>query len=239
MENLNKFFKIIKYSPKNETLFVEALTHRSYANDNRDKEVKNNERIEYLGDAVLELVVTEFLFTKFPNYPEGDLTSFRSALVRTESLAEEALRLKFGEFIQMSSGEEATGGRTRPYILANATEAIIGAIYLDSGYKSAKEFILREICHKADVIVEKRLDVDAKSKFQEIAQDEFKITPTYELLDSKGPDHKKIFTMAAMISSFKIAEGEGESKQIAEQNAAQAALNDWKGIKLRLKDAFI
>lgn len=236
-KEITGFFKIINLEEASIELFSEALTHRSYPNDHRDEEINNNERLEFLGDAVLELIVTEFLFKKYPEFPEGDLTSFRSALVRTESLADEALRLDFGEFIRMSSGEEQTGGRTRPYILANTVEAIIGAIYLDKGFEEAKNFILREICHKIEEIVEKRLDIDPKSRFQEIVQDEFKITPSYELIKDWGPDHNKMFRMGAHIGEQLVAEGEGDSKQAAQQSAAAEAIKNWDKLKKQIESA--
>lgn len=227
-KDTNELEKKIGHKFNDRELFKESLIHRSYRNDvlKRDK-IVNNERLEFLGDAVLELVVTQYLFESYPKYPEGDLTSFRAALVRTESLAEEALRLGIGEFIYMSNGEEATGGRERPYILANTVEAIIGAIYLDSDYDAAKQFIINEICYKITDIVENRTDIDAKSKLQEKAQEELKITPKYKMISSKGPDHNKTFTMGLVLGEHVIAKAEGDSKQKAEQNAAAKALEDW------------
>lgn len=227
---LSNFLAKIGINFKNMDLVEEALTHRSYVNENRDKVGNHNERMEYLGDAVLELVVTEFLFRTYETYPEGDLTSFRAALVKTESLAEEAERLGVGEFILMSKGEEATGGRTRPYILANTVEAIIGAIYLDQGYNASEEFILKNICYKIDNIVKSRLDIDSKSKLQEIAQEVVKITPSYEFIKSQGPDHDKIFEMAVMLGEKTFGRGQGKSKQEAEQKAAQDALDNWDSL---------
>jgi ribonuclease-3 len=225
--NLQDLKDTINVQFNNDEFLKEALIHRSYqAND----DLGNNERLEFLGDAVLELAVTEFLFETYPKRSEGDLTSFRAALVRTESLAEEALRLGFGEFIYMSNGEESTGGRTRPYILANTVEAIIGAIYRDQGYEPAKNFIIKEICHKIDDIVENRLDIDAKSKLQEISQEQLKITPNYEMIDSEGPDHQKVFTMGVLLDGSKLTEAKGDSKQSAEQNAAQKALENWDNL---------
>ena len=204
-----------------------ALTHRSKLNETNE-EIKHNERLEFLGDAVLELSITKLLFTDYPNKPEGLLTSFRAALVRTESLAEEALRLGLGQFIIMSKGEENTGGRKRPYILANTMEAVIGAIYLDGGFEKAHSFIEKNIFHKASAIVDNRLDVDAKSKFQEIAQEYTKITPSYDTIEEKGPDHSKVFVMAVMLDSKEFGRGEGKNKQEAEQNAATYALENWE-----------
>jgi ribonuclease-3 len=223
---LSNFFVQLKINPKNESLYHTALVHRSFVNET-DGKIENNERLEFLGDAVLELATTEYLFETFPDRSEGTLTSFRSALVRTESLAQEATRLGIGKYIYMSKGEEASGGRNRPYILANTLEAIIGAIYLDLGYKSCKKFITENICYKVKEIAEKRLDIDAKSRLQEISQDVTKLTPSYELVNAKGPDHNKTFEMAVKIGKFIFTTGVGKSKQEAEQNAAQKAIENW------------
>ena len=214
----------------NDTLLLEALTHRSYLNEMKDPEIKHNERIEFIGDAVLELVVTEFLFKKYPNLPEGVLTSYRAALVKTESLAEEARRLGLGEYILMSRGEEHTGGRDRTYILANTMEAIIGAIYLSTGYEDSKDFIEKNISYKIDKIAENRSDIDSKSKLQEISQELTKITPNYELINASGPDHDKIFEIKVFIGDFEFGVGTGKSKQEAQQDAARVALEDWNNL---------
>jgi len=216
--------KLIGFSFINKELLIEALTHKSYLNENRSISSKNNERLEFLGDAVLELSVTRYLFVIYPEFMEGDLTSFRAALVKTESLAEEAFRLRLGDFIFMSKGEESTGGRTRQYILANTVEAIIGAIYLDQGYELADKFILEHICYKAEKIISERSDIDSKSKLQEIVQEKLRITPTYELISAIGPDHNKIFEMGVYTGDNLITTGKGKSKQEAEQDAAKKAL---------------
>lgn len=205
----------------------EALTHRSYVNENKAQGLQHNERLEFLGDAVLELATTEYLFTKYADYKEGALTSFRAALVKTESLAEEAIRLGIGEYILMSKGEEATGGRSRIYILANTMEAIIGAIYLDSGYATAEAFITKNISYKSDAIVNERLDIDAKSKLQELAQEITRITPSYVFVGSEGPDHNKTFEMAVYIGDHEFGRGKGKSKQEAEQQAASLGIENW------------
>jgi len=215
---------------KNSKLLEEALTHRSFINESKEKNIVNNERLEFLGDAVIELVVTEYLFNTYPTYNEGELTSFRSALVRTESLADEAVRLEIGAFIHMSNGEDNTGGRNRPYILANTFEALIGAIYLDQGYAEVKNFIVTNLCYKVENIIKNRLDIDPKSRLQQIAQEKFKITPTYKLITETGPDHNKEFIMAAMLESYEMGKGTGDSKQSAEQAAANATLDRWDEI---------
>ena len=186
--------------------------------------------MECLGDAILELVVSDFLFKNFPDYKEGDLTSFRAALVKTESLAYEAKRLALYEFLYLSKGEESSGGRTRPYILANTFEALIGAIYMDNpknGLSLCSEFILRELCYKIERIIAGREDIDAKTKLQELAQEKLRITPVYKLISATGPDHNKTFEMSAIGENFEFGQGEGKSKQEAEQQAAVDALNNW------------
>ncbi|MFW5702655.1 MAG: ribonuclease III [Candidatus Dojkabacteria bacterium] len=215
--------KTLKYEFKDKELIRRALTHRSALNERSLELEKHNERLEFLGDAVLELIITEYLFEHYPERPEGELTSFRAAVVRTESLAETASKLGFGVHLIMSRGEEATGGRERPYILANAFEAVLGAMYLDGGYDACKQFVERELAPKLPDIVEKRLDIDPKSKLQELAQEKYKITPTYEVMKEYGPDHDKIFTMQAKLGEKVLAQGEGKSKQEAEQAAAAKA----------------
>ena len=206
-------------------LLESAFTHRSYLNENRAHGREHNERLEFLGDAVLELVVTEFLYAKYPDKPEGDLTAYRAALVNTISISDCAVKLGMNEFLLLSRGESKDIGRARQIILANAFEALIGAIYLDQGYQPARDFISKQLFAKTDEVVEKKLWQDAKSKFQEVAQELLGITPSYKLVDQSGPDHDKKFIIGAYIGPAKIASGEGKSKQEAEQDAAQKALN--------------
>lgn len=201
----------------------EALTHRSYLNENRGVKINHNERLEFLGDAVLELVVTEYLYKNFPN-PEGDLTNWRASLVNGERLAAVAKRLGIEDFILMSKGERKDTGKARLYILANAMEAIIGAIYLDQGYSVAEKFIGEKIIVHLEEILKSKSYLDAKSYFQEKAQEVFQITPHYELIREWGPDHDKKFLVALMLGEEKIAEGEGMSKQEAQRQAAQNGL---------------
>ena len=201
-----------------------AFTHRSYLNENRAPGREHNERLEFLGDAVLELAVTEFLFSKYPTKPEGDLTAYRAALVNTISISECASVLGMNEYLLLSRGEARDTGRARQIILANVFEALIGAIYLDQGYQAARDFIAKQLFSKADEIVEKKLWQDAKSKFQEVAQEIMGATPNYKLVDQSGPDHALHFTIGAYIGDERIATGEGQSKQEAEQDAAQKAL---------------
>ena len=227
-QQVNEFINKLELSFNSPELLKEALTHRSYVNENPNTPNGHNERLEFLGDAVLELATTQMLFNDYPNFPEGDLTSFRAALVRTESLAEEALKLELGKYLFMSNGEEATGGRDRQYILANSMEALIGSIYLDQGFDSALLFIKEKIYYKVQNIVDNRLDIDAKSKLQELSQEQLKITPTYTLISDEGPDHNKTFTMGVLIGETIFGKGNGESKQNAEQVAASDALENWQ-----------
>lgn len=227
-KDLTKLEKNLGIKFKNPELLIMALTHRSFLNEHHDTHLHNNERLEFLGDAVLELITTEYLFKTYPDRSEGELTSFRSALVKTSSLSETSLSLGIGEFIQMSKGEEVTGGRNRPYILANTFESILGAIYLDQGYQASTNFVTTKLLPKISKIIEDRLDIDPKSKLQEISQEVLNFTPIYELLSSSGPDHNKDFLMAVKISNRVFGEGRGKSKQDAEQNAAQEALNNWQ-----------
>jgi ribonuclease-3 len=205
------------------SLLERALTHRSYLNENRDIE-KNNERLEFLGDAVLELIISKHLYEKYPNHPEGDLTSFRSAVVRTESLAEASRELNYGKYLRLAKGEEETGGRDKDYILANTFEAVLGAIFIDQGLQPCKDLIYRILIPKIDNIVKNRLDIDSKTKIQEMAQAKFKLTPTYEVVEENGPDHDKEFIVAVKIGDKIIGRGKGSSKQKAEEASASEGL---------------
>lgn len=208
----------------NLNLLIEALTHRSYLNEHREYAGSHNERLEFLGDAVLELATTDFLFKKFPAKTEGELTSYRAALVNTVSLAESAQQLGINEFLLLSRGEQKDTGRARDVILADAFEAIIGAVYLDSGFTAAETFIAKNLYNKIDGVIAKRSYQDAKSRFQEIAQEKRGTTPNYETLSEIGPDHNKRFIVGVFIGDVEIARGEGQSKQEAEQSAAEAGL---------------
>lgn len=224
MPNFSEFEKRIGYEFRKRELLEMAFTHRSYLNENRELKREHNERLEFLGDAVLELAVTEFLYAKYPDNPEGDLTAYRAALVNTQSISDAATKLGMNDYLLLSRGEAKDTGRARQIILANAFEALIGAIYLDTGYAPAQKFIDAQLFHKTDDVVAKRLWQDAKSRLQEIAQGSVGITPTYELLSQSGPDHDRSFVVAARIGGERIAEGVGPSKQEAEQDAAQKAL---------------
>jgi ribonuclease-3 len=224
-QNLEKLERIIGVVFIDKTHLLTAVTHRSYLNEHKEATQSHNERYEFLGDAVLELAVTDFLFHKYPEKPEGELTAVRAALVNTLSLADAASNLNINEFLLLSRGEEKDTGRARQYILANTFESIIGAIYLDQGYQPACDFVARQLFGKTDTIVAKRLWQDAKSRFQELAQEHSSITPSYETLNQVGPDHDRVFTVGVYLGNEKIAEGTGRSKQEAEQSAAEAGVN--------------
>lgn len=216
--------KVLKTKLEDETLFKTAFTHRSYLNEHPKCETPSNERLEFLGDAVLQLLSSEYLYEEYPNSPEGELTNFRSAIVCTQSIGEEAKRLKYGNLLLMSNGEESTGGRGREYILANTFESVLGALYLEKGIEVCKEFVTRELLYKVEDIVNNESYKDAKSKFQELAQEKHGVTPEYTVVDSWGPDHEKIFKVAVHLGDKEWGAGEGGSKQKAEQEAAQNAL---------------
>jgi ribonuclease-3 len=221
---LDSFEKKTGYAFKDKGLLEQAFTHRSYLNENREVRREHNERLEFLGDAVLELVVTEYLYAKYPEKPEGELTAVRAALVNTISISDAANRLGMNDYLLLSRGEAKDTGRARQIILANAFEALIGALYLDQGYERAKEFIADQLFHKTDEVVQKKLWQDPKSRLQELSQEKLRVTPTYELTAQSGPDHDRTFVIAAYLGREKVAQGEGRSKQEAEQDAAQKAL---------------
>lgn len=217
------FAQSIGFEFNDITLLERAFTHRSFVNENRTGGLKHNERLEFLGDAVLELVVTEYLFAKYPNKPEGELTAVRSALVNTISISEAATELGMNDYLRLSRGEAKDEGRARQYILANTFEAVIGAIFLDQGYSNARVFIGKALFAKTDEIVNEKLWQDPKSGFQEAAQEQVGITPTYKTLSAIGPDHDKEFTVGVFLGEEKVAEGGGKSKQEAQQEAAKHA----------------
>lgn len=223
-----KLEKSIGYKFKKEKLLNEALTHRSYLNENPGWRFSHNERLEFLGDAVLELVATEILFSKYPNYDEGKLTSFRAALVNYQMLADVSKNISLENFLLLSKGESKDVGRARDVILANALESLIGAIYLDGGYDKAKAFIEKFVIVKLESVVEQGLYKDAKSEFQEKTQAKLKFTPVYKVLSEEGPDHKKIFTVGVYLADKLAAVGQGMSKQDAEVDAAKRALQEIK-----------
>jgi len=222
--DFSKFEKNIGITFKDKNLLKQAFTHRSYLNEHKDSELTHNERLEFLGDAVLELIVTEHLYGKYPDNNEGELTAYRSALVNAVTMSEAAGNIGMNDFLLLSKGEAKDTGRARQIILANTIEALIGAIFLDQGYDMAKYFISKYIFNLIEKIVEEKTWLDAKSKFQEQAQENESTTPLYKTLKEEGPDHDKQFTVGVFLGKEKVAEGKGKSKQEAEQVAADNAL---------------
>lgn len=230
MIDFAKFEKKIGVKFKNKDLLKQAFTHRSYINENPSLAIDHNERLEFLGDAVLEMAITEYLFRKFPQKTEGEMTALRAALVNANMLFSVARELSMGDFMLLSKGEakslpagQATA-KAGQYILANAIEALIGAVYLDRGYECAFKFLDQNVFGKLDYVIKNKLWIDAKSLFQEKAQEHDGITPMYKVLKESGPDHEKIFLVGIFLKGELIAEGEGASKQEAEQQAARNAL---------------
>ena len=211
----------IKFNDIN--LLQRALTHRSFLNENRSVD-KSNERLEFLGDAVLELIVSDYLYREYSERPEGDLTSFRSAIVRTESLAQASRELGYGKYLRMAKVEEESGGRDKDYILANTFEAVLGAIYIDQGYQPCKKLVTQILISKIEDIVKNRTDIDSKTRIQELAQAKYNLTPNYVVLKEHGPDHNKKFVVGVKIGKKIIGKGKGSSKQRAEEAAAKKGL---------------
>jgi len=223
-KNFSELQKKLEIKFKDENLLKQAFIHRSYLNENPAFGLGNNERLEFLGDAVLELVVTEYLFKNYPDLAEGEMTNLRAALVNTQMLSKISEKLVFNDYLYLSKGETKEVGRGRQYILANTFEAFIGAFYLDQSYKSAKDFISRVLITELDGIIKNKLWRDSKSLFQESAQERAGITPTYNVLSEVGPDHNKTFKVGVYLRKDLVASGEGSSKNEAEQKAAEAAL---------------
>ncbi len=212
------------------SLLVTAFTHRSYLNEHRKTVKEHNERLEFLGDAVLELVVTEYLYGNYDE-PEGILTNWRSSLVRTESISAAAAKYGFEPLLRLSRGEKRGTERARAQILANSFEAIIGALYLDQGYEAAKKFITKSILSTLDEILESGSWMDPKSHLQELAQSQEIATPVYKVMDEHGPDHDKLFTVGVYVNNKLRGKGQGPSKQAAQQQAAEKALEHYKESK--------
>ncbi|MEK7541729.1 MAG: ribonuclease III [Patescibacteria group bacterium] len=225
MPDLSRLEEILSLKFSSQDLLLQALTHRSYLNENPSFRTGHNERLEFLGDAVLELVVTEKLYAEFPEKPEGELTSFRAALVNSKMLADVAANIGLNEFMLLSHGEAKDTGRARQYILANAFEALVGATYLDQGYEAVRDFIHRVVLSRLPEVMDKQLYKDPKSLFQEEAQERVSITPTYEVLREWGPDHDKHFVVGVFLGSELVADGQGASKQQAQEEAARAGLH--------------
>ena len=232
MKDFSLFEKKLNIKFNDPDLLAQSFTHRSYLNENPNFRLFHNERLEFLGDAVLELVTTEYLYKNYPEKLEGELTSWRAALVNTNMLASVASRLGFNDFLLLSQGEQKENGKARHYILSDVLEAFIGALYLDQGITACDKFISENLLTELPEIIKNGLFRDAKSAFQEEAQDKRGITPTYQVLKESGPDHAKRFTVGVFLGKDLVAEGEGSSKQEAEEQAAKKAL---KGIE-KLKE---
>ncbi|MCC6198859.1 ribonuclease III [Candidatus Nomurabacteria bacterium] len=228
MKDFTPFEQVLGITFQNKKLLEHAFIHRSYINENPKSGLEHNERLEFLGDAVLELVVTDYLFGTYPTSPEGELTAYRSAIVNAVIIAEVAQVLGMNDYLLLSKGEAKDTGRARSTILANTYESFVGALYLDQGYEPCKEFIYRTLLPRLEEIIAKKAWKDAKSLVQEEAQERLGVTPSYKVLAEVGPDHDKWFTIGIFFGEDKIAEGKGRSKQEGQQLAAKAAL-DFKG----------
>lgn len=218
---------ITGFEPEDVSYYVSAFTHRSYLNEHRGFELPHNERLEFLGDAVLELIATEHLYKNY-DHPEGELTNFRSALVNYKILSEIARRIGLEKYLLMSRGEAKDTGRARQVILANTIEALIGALYLDLGYEACRTFITKEILTELPNIITGGTYMDPKSKLQEIVQEKWGVTPTYGVISESGPDHDKVFVVACFMGDKELGRGEGPSKQEGEISAAENSLHNLK-----------
>ncbi len=225
MHDFSKLEKKLKVKFKKKDLLIQAFVHRSYLNENPDFYLFHNERLEFLGDAVLELVVTEYIFAKYPKKPEGELTNWRAALVNAKMLSKIAKELGLNDFLLLSKGEARELGKARDYILANTFESFIGSLYLDRGYKVCQNFIKKHLIKELAQIIETKTFKDAKSLFQEQAQERVSITPTYKVLKEWGPDHARHFVIGAFLKKELVAQAEGSSKQEGEERAAKKALS--------------
>ena len=228
---LRKLERRIGLNFKNKDLLKTAFIHRSYLNEHPDEKLPHNERLEFLGDSVLGFIISTYLYNKYPNHPEGDLTNFRSSIVNARILSKVAKDLGLGEFLFLSRGEEATGGRERQYILANTYEALLGAIHLDRGLAESGRFVDKTLLPNLTEIIEKKLYKDYKSLLQELLQAKFNVTPSYKLISERGPDHSKIFEIGVYMKEKLLAAGSGNSKQTSEQAAAKNALENITKLK--------
>jgi ribonuclease-3 len=225
IKELNEFEEIIDYSFKNIEILEKSLTHSSYSNEDKSYSKVNNERLEFLGDAVLSITVSRFIFDKFPEYPEGDLTKLRSQVVCEDTLSIVAANLQIGRFLLLGKGEEASGGRERKSILADAVEAIIAAIYIDGGYRKAEEFVLKNLTKYIQLAVKGKIVTDFKSYLQEYYQSKSQSCKIrYVVTKEEGPDHEKMFHVNVLVNKTVVGKGNGKSKKLAEQDAAKNAL---------------
>lgn len=226
MKDFTPLEKKLNLKFENKDLLIQAFVHRSYLNENPKFKLSHNERLEFLGDAILEHIVTEYLYKNYPQKAEGELTSWRAALVNTKMLSKTAKDLGFNDFLLLSQGESKETGRSRQYILANTFEAFVGALYLDQGYQVCRDFIERHLIKELPKIIEAGLFKDAKSHFQEEAQERVGITPSYAVVKEWGPDHAKRFVVGVFLDKELVAKGEGGSKQEAEEEAAKKGLEN-------------
>lgn len=226
MQNdFNNLYKTIGYTFKNEAIIKNAFIHRSYLNESDDKSITSNERLEFLGDAILQFICSKYLFNKYPYLAEGELTNLRSKVVNTESLSKESKRLKLYDFLYISKGEKDIAAESS-YILANVFEAVLGAIYLDSSLTDCENYLEKNLFYKIEEILTHGTLKDPKSLYQELSQEKYNVTPTYEVIDETGPDHVKEFTVGLFLSGKLISKGKGSSKRKAQQEAAENALEE-------------
>jgi ribonuclease III len=224
MSNLSDLQKVINVTFKDVGFLENAFIHRSFLNENKEKKLISNERLEFLGDTVVSLIISSYIYKTFTNFTEGELTAIRSAVVNTKSLAAAATTLELGNYLKLSKGEEDSGGRKNSSLLANTFEALTGAIYLDSGLTAAERFLEKSLIPSIEQVLNSKNYKDYKSKLQEKVQEKLKISPVYSLLSSTGPDHAKTFEIAVTVDGRELGKGTGHSKQEAEQEAAKAAL---------------
>ncbi len=227
-ENLKKIEKSLGYTFKKSSRLKEALTHKSYAHEKQKERLPFNERLEFLGDAVLELIVSEYLYSTYSDYTEADLSKIKAYVVQESSLAETARDLNIGSYLLLGKGEEMTGGREKPSLIADAFESVLAAIYFDGGLKNAKAFVLRHLIHKVDKLAANNFVFDFKTNLQEVAQAKFGLLPQYVIHNEEGPEHKKIFDVKVFINDTFIGSGRGRTKKAAAQEAAQAGLKKIK-----------
>jgi len=227
MEKFEKLIKLLGIQFKNPELLKQAFVHRSYLNESK-KTLASNERLEFLGDSILSFLVSEYLYKTYEDLPEGELTNLRSSIVKTEALAEIALKLSLGDYLYLSKGEEEGGGRKNPSILADTFEALLGAIFLDIGLTPVKKIIKEQLLPILPKIIAEKTYKDAKSNFQEMVQETVKLSPLYKVIQEAGPDHAKRFTVGVYVEEKLWGKGEGRSKQEAEQKAAMSGLEKWR-----------
>jgi ribonuclease-3 len=230
-KNLSSLEHSIAHVFKKKSLLKEALTHKSYAHEKQKRQILFNERMEFLGDAVLELIVSEYLFSSYSEYTEADLSRIKAYAVQESTLAETAKSLDIGKYLCLGKGEEMTGGREKPSLLANAFEAILAAIYLDGGYKKAKSFVLRHLVNKMDQLAMNNFVFDFKTKLQEVAQSQFGVLPKYLTHKEEGPEHRKVFEVKVYVNDNLLGSGRGKTKKAAAQKAAEKGLKKIKETK--------